>query len=123
MNYYNGVNTGIAECVGATLELKVPREDLWLSAGGDLVPGDIWLCGGSLCHGGERPVGITKGRGCSDHCTVHRAAPTADCPIQTIGPRLQNPKLDDRFRISNIDLMLSQQLSYIKKGLQVKKYK
>lgn len=72
---------------------------------------------------GEGPAGIAEGHGCFDHCTVHRAAPRANCPVQTSSARLKSPKLDDHFGISHINLMLSQQLSYIKKGPQVKKYK
>ena len=109
-------------CGGNSRAKSAQRRSVALSwrrsgSGGHLA---VW---GSLCLGGEGPVGIAKGRGCADHCTVHRAAPTADCPIQTVGPRLQSPNLGDRFRISSINLMLSQQLSYIKKGLQVKKHK
>ena len=50
-------------CVGATPELKVPREDLWLSAGGGLVPGDIWLYGGHFAMVGRVLLASLKAGG------------------------------------------------------------
>lgn len=79
---------------------------------------------GGHCGGGEGPVGAAKGQGCFDHSIVHRTAPARNHPVQNISSaEVGKPELDDRFGISDIDLMLSQQLSYIKKGPQVKKYK
>lgn len=67
-------------------------------------------------------VQIAEGRECFDHCTVHRAAPKSNCPVPDhSSARLKSPKLDDHFGIHlSINLMLSQQLSYIKKRTSVK---
>lgn len=123
LNYYNRINTGIAECVGATPELKVPRERLWLSAAGVLVPGDTWLGGGSLWRWGGSCWRL-KARDAltTPLCTGQPQQQTTQSKMSVV-PRLENPELDDHFGISDIDLMLSQQLIYIKKGPQVKKYK
>ena len=56
------------------------------------------------------------------HCA--QGSPNSKLPRpDSVVPCLKSPKLDDHFGISHINLMLSQQLSYIKKGPQVKKYK
>ena len=124
LNYYNRVNTGITESVEATPELKVSRERLWLSAGGGLVPGDTWLGGGVTVVVGRVLLAPLKARDAltTPLCTGQPQQQTTQSKISVV-LTLENPELDDRFGISDIDLMLSQQLSYIKKGSQVKKYK
>lgn len=109
--------------MGATPELTVPRADLRLSAGGGLVPGDIGYMWGRSVMVGRVLLASLKAVGAltTALCTGQPQEQTA--PSRLSSARLKSPKLDDHFGISHINLMLSQQLSYIKKGPQVKKYK